>query len=84
MVVHFMKYLTQETVHIFFLFSPFSLLLLSWFFFKLLFVKDRDIPLHIAAANGCEEVVKILIEHGSNIDLQDQVLIFFVILVTLM
>ena len=32
--------------------------------------------LHIAAFKGSEEVVKILLEQGSNIDLQDDVLIF--------
>ena len=33
--------------------------------------------LHRAVSDGSEEIVKILIEHGSNVDLQDQVLIFF-------
>ena len=33
-------------------------------------------PLHLAADKGFEEIVKILLEHGSNIDLQNQVLIF--------
>ena len=32
--------------------------------------------LHIAAERGFQEIVKILIEHGSNIDLQDKVFLF--------
>ena len=34
-------------------------------------------PLHYAAERGHEEIVKILVEHGSNMDFQDRVLIFF-------
>ena len=33
--------------------------------------------LHCAAREGFEQIVKILIEHGSNVDLQDTVFIFF-------
>ena len=33
--------------------------------------------LHIAAHNPSEQIVKILIEHGANVHLQDQVFIFF-------
>ena len=33
--------------------------------------------LHIAAEEGFEQIVKFLIEHGSNVHLQDQVFIFF-------
>ena len=31
----------------------------------------------MAALNGSEEIVKILVEHGSNVDLQNTVFIFF-------
>ena len=34
-------------------------------------------PLHLAAFHGHEGTAKILLEHGPNIDLQDQVLLFF-------
>ena len=30
-------------------------------------------PLHKAAFKGFGEIVKVLIEHGSNVDLQDKV-----------
>ena len=33
--------------------------------------------LHLAAARGFEQIVKILVEHGSNVNLQTSVLIFF-------
>ena len=45
--------------------------------FYLLFVKDGKTALHYAAEKGFEEIVKFVLEHGSNVDLQDQVLIFF-------
>ena len=50
-------------------------------FSQLFFVKGGRTALHFAAQCGFEEVVKILIEHGSNIDLQDQVLILFYFLI---
>ena len=37
--------------------------------------------LHKAAFNGFKEIVKILVEHGANVDLQDNVLIFFFLFV---
>ena len=39
--------------------------------------KNEDTALHIAALSGSEQIVKILLEHGSNVHLQDKVLIFF-------
>ena len=44
---------------------------------KLLFGKNGWTVLHIAASKGFEEIVKILLEHGSNFRLQNNVLIFF-------
>ena len=35
--------------------------------------------LHIAAWKGSEQIVKILIEHGSNVNLQNKVFIFIFI-----
>ena len=40
-------------------------------------LKYGKTALHIAAWEGFEEIVKILIEHRSNINIQDKVLIFF-------
>ena len=57
------------------------ILILFLFFFLTTFflLKDGMTALHFAAGEGFEQIVKILIEHGSNVDLQDQVLIFFFI-----
>ena len=64
-----------------FSFSFSSLLFLSFSFFfflkKLLFVQDRKTVLHLAAEHGFEEIVKVLLEHGSDVDLQDKVFSFF-------
>ena len=65
-----------------FLFFCFLFLFLFLFFYFLIFFfffyqKNGRTPLSIAAERGFEEVVKILIEYGSNIDLQDKVFIFF-------
>ena len=54
--------------------SPFSSLV--YLFLKLLFGKWGWTALHLAAQKGFEEIVKILLEHGSNVDLQNNVLIF--------
>ena len=40
-------------------------------------MKSGKTALHVAAENDSEGLVKILIEHGSDIDLQTKVLIFF-------
>ena len=45
-------------------------------FFIFFFVK-LGTPLHLAVFKGYEEIVKFLIEHGSNVDLQDKVFVFF-------
>ena len=42
-----------------------------------LLLKYGRTALHLAAPKGFEQIVKILVEHGSNVDLQDQVFIFF-------
>ena len=47
------------------------------FILFLTMLKDEQAALHTAADNGFEQIVKILIEHGSNVDLQNLVLIFF-------
>ena len=55
----------------------------SFFHFLIFLFFDQKYgftPLSIAAEGGFEEIVKILIESGSNIDLQDKVLIFFLFL----
>ena len=39
--------------------------------------------LHLVAYFGFYEIVKILIEHGSNVNLQDQVLIFLSLFLSL-
>ena len=49
-------------------------------FLNFFFVKDGWTPLHIAAENGFEEVVEILVEHGSNMNIQTKVLIFLFLL----
>ena len=46
-------------------------------FFDLIFCQGGNTPLHYAADEGFEEIMKILVEHGANIDLQNEVLIFF-------
>ena len=65
-----------------------SLLLSSSLFLSLVFVltssfmlKYGNTALHIAAWRGYEPIAKILIEHGSNVHLQDQVLIFLFFLI---
>ena len=37
--------------------------------------------LHYAADKGFEQIVKILVEHGSNVDLQDRVVLIFFLFV---
>ena len=49
----------------------------SFLSFVFIFVQYGMTTLHKAAEKGFEESVKLLIEHGSKVDLQDQVLIFF-------
>ena len=59
----------------------------SFFFFFSLFhfflffnVKDGRTPLYIAAANGHEQIVEILLEKGEpNVDLPNQVLLLFIL-----
>ena len=40
-------------------------------------LKNGMTALHLAAFNGFEQIVKILIEHGANVHLQDQLVFFF-------
>ena len=40
-------------------------------------LKNGETALHIAVWKGFEQIVKILVEHGSNVDLQNAVFIFF-------
>ena len=47
------------------------------FFNNFFLLKDGMTALHIAASRGFEEVVKILIEHRSNINIQSKVFFFF-------
>ena len=53
--------------------------ILFLFFFLTIFflLKDGDTALHLAAWKGFEQVVKSLVEHRSNGDLQNEVYIFF-------
>ena len=53
------------------------------FFNNFLLLKDGGTPLHFAAAKGFEQIVKILVEHGSNVHLQDHSFdfLFFLILI---
>ena len=37
-------------------------------------LKDRATPLYIAAQEGHEQVVQILVEKGANVDLADKVI----------
>ena len=49
----------------------------SFFLTAFFLLKYGITALHIAAEKGFEQIVKILVEHGSNLHLQEQVLIFF-------
>ena len=44
-------------------------------------LKHGKTALHIAAEKGFEQIMKILVEHGSNVNLQDAVFIFFFFLI---
>ena len=59
----------QDQVLIFFSFFFFIIIIHLNFFF----VKSGQTALHKAAFGGFEEVVKHLIEHGSNVNLRDEV-----------
>ena len=52
----------------------------SFFFTTFFLLKGGWTALHFAASKGFEQVVRVLLEHGSNVDLQDQVLIFILFL----
>ena len=60
-----------------------SLFLLCCFLSLILFVQDGETPLHIVASRGSKGIVKILVEYGSNVDLQDNVfsLSFIIIII---
>ena len=49
----------------------------SFFLKKFIMLKYGKTALHFAAYSGFEEILKILLKSGSDIDLQDEVLIFF-------
>ena len=51
--------------------------ILFLFFFNnfFLLLKNGKTALHFAASRGFEQIVEILIEHGSNVNLQDKVFI---------
>ena len=50
---------------------------LFFFFTTFFLLKYGMTALHRAADRGFEQIVKILVEHGSNVHLQDKVFIFF-------
>ena len=68
------------------------LLLIVFFFFFSVFhfsiffnVKDGETPLYIAAEEGDEQIVQILLEKGNpNVDLGDEVIVLFVIILNLL
>ena len=46
--------------------------------FSIFFLKDGRTPLFVAAENGYEQIVRVLLEKGNpNVDLADQVLLLF-------
>ena len=48
-------------------------------------LKDQDTPLHIASRDGKEEIVKLLLEKGVNLNAKDKVVIlnlFFLLFFT--
>ena len=59
---------------VFVLIFDFVFILFLTTFFLLKYGKTA---LHYATWRGFEQIVKILVEHGSNLDLQDPVFIFF-------
>ena len=56
------------------------ILLCCCFFNNFFLLKFGKTALHFAALNGFEQIVKILVEHGSNVHLQDQVSFFYLLL----
>ena len=57
-------------------------MVICFVFFNFLFVKNGATALHFATSKGFEQVIKILVEHRSNIiDLQDKVFIFLFFLI---
>ena len=53
----------------------FRFLIFLFYFFN---VKDGTTPLYIAAQNGHEQIVQILLERGANVDLADEVILLIV------
>ena len=53
----------------------------SFFLTTFFLLKYGGTALHLAALRGFEQIVKILLKHGSNVDLQKKVLIFFFFLI---
>ena len=47
-------------------------------FFLILKLKGERTPLSVAAENGYEQIVQILLEKGANVDLADQVILLIV------
>ena len=45
----------------------------------LFFLKFGSTPLHVAAAQGFEEIVKIFIGHGANVNIQNKVFFLFIL-----
>jgi len=69
----------------FFLYFVFAVLIaiLVKFSRLFLFTQHGKSPLHMAAENNREEIAKLLLAAGANIDLQDKVTVFFVQLIHL-
>ena len=66
----------QSQVFIFFFLILIFILFCS-FFNNSFLLKDGWTALHYAVRQGVEQIAKILVENGANLDLQTQVLIFF-------
>ena len=59
----------------FFFFFFFQFFIYFFFFFN---IKYGETPLYVAAKNGHEQIVQVLLEEGGNVDLADKVILLIV------